>query len=890
MRCAGLLLFLLIPLTLDATGPTPVVVDGLADLSGCDFSKGAPVALSGWWQFAPGELLSSREWATWAIAHSPLEMAVPGLWRDHRPASADLVVYGCGTYRLLLRLPVGTAPLKIRFTNLQSSSLIMLNGQPSGGRGRVSGQRETAVDFDLPFTVVIPGGLTEVEVLVQIANWHNGQGGGILADQLVGEAGVIDRYAMGGLVTEVVVSSLFLFMAVFTLILFLHQGRDWSLAVFAAVALGFAARQFFIGETLGYFFPWIPFDVVLRGQESPAWLICGLLSVYFSQVFPGRAWPWVTRALAGLGLGLTALVWLAPVEVFSAILPLTQIMVFATILNAAAVVVRAWRAGDRFAGVFAGVVALLALPAAIEAAFGGLALPQLAILGFLPFLLVQTLIVAKRFAHAAAEVQSLTVSNARLKQGDTAKTNFLANISHELRTPLTLIRAPVEAIQNGEYGPNLPNTHPVFSLIQTNANRLLGLLERLLQLTRLEGDAAVVLRPVEFLPIVRGYLSEFGTLAHQAGVELVSEFSPYPDPASPVVNLDLRTFETVFFNYLSNALKFTPRGGRITVSMAPIGTSRVRLAVLDTGRGIESEVLPSLFVAYRRVYDTERFGYEGHGIGLTLAREAARALGGDVGVTSTVGRGSCFWLDLPLTSEVPGVPFEPEPFPEALGLATRTEAPEFGAPGPAAHRILVVEDNPDLRQFLSAMLVGYEVILAADGEEGVARLGELPLPDLILCDIMMPRMGGRELFERTRLRSGLASVPFVFLTARDEPEVQLSLLHQGLVGYLVKPFSVRELRARVASVLTFRANQRRALEEKVLAAVRSQTPGPGRPDYPLGASPRELEVLQAVIAGKTDKEIAQLLGISTRTASNHVAALLRKTGLSSRQALSRRYS
>ena len=867
----------------------PLVKEGMVDFSQKDFDEQPLAALDGLWQFVPGRLVAANE-DDWELGSTAIAK-VPGLWCDQVFLGEPGPRFGVGTYRLHLRLPSNPPALKLYLTNLQSASVIFFDGVRVGGRGVVSEEPRAHRAEDLPYTVELPRGRTEVDLVIQVANWHNSQGGGVLSQLRLGTSEAVDQYLAGQMLSEVLVGGLFVFMALFTLILFVLQRRDRSLFVFAAVALSFAARQTSPGATLGFFAADLPFDFILRWQEGSSFLACGFLALYFQLVFPRSGKRFFSHLLAATGLGLGALVWLTPTEVFSATLPLTQALVYLTILNAVVVVTHAWVQREPLAPAFLAVVLFLSLPAATEALLADLALPQLTTLGFLPFLLFQSYLLARRFTLNAVEAENLRVTNSQLKELDLAKTNFLANISHELRTPLSLIQAPVDALMEGEYGKSIPHTHPVFTVVKNNCARLLTLVERLLHLTRLESGQSFNLRTVDYPRLVKSYFSEFESLATQANIAL--EFEQIPVAGRPrwVVRLDPQGFETVFFNFLSNALKFTPTGGRITVRLGLSSQGLARLEVQDTGPGIDPLVLQDLFVSYRKIYDHQRHHYDGHGIGLALAHQTALALGGCVGVESQLGQGSRFWLDLPFSDQEPQDEPSPGPLPPYLKIPA--SAPSLGGTASLAstkNRILVVEDNEDLRNFIAHALSEYEVITARHGGEAAELLAQAPLPDLILSDMMMPVMGGMELFEYTRLRPSLTSVPFLFLTARSEPKEQEALLHQGLAAYLLKPFSVGDLRARIASILALRGNERLALENRLLSVLREGPQAPGKVSYPSDATPREVEVLKALVAGKTDKEIGALLGISTRTASNHVAALLRKTGLRSRQALGQRYA
>ena len=513
-------------------------------------------------------------------------------------------------------------------------------------------------------------------------------------------------------------------------------------------------------------------------------------------------------------------------------------------------------------------------------------------LGLIPFIMAQSFALAKRYTRDTEEAEKLRVSTARLTELDRVKTNFMANISHELRTPITLIKAPVEAILSGEYGESVPKNHAVFGLVQNNINRLLRLVENLLSLTRLESGTEYDLQPTDIGALIPAYLDEFKLVAEKAGLTLELENRCVSQGIKPVADIDTKAFEIIVFNLLSNALKFTQAGGHITVTLDCIQVGHkpvLKLGVADTGIGIKEEDIPTLFVRYQKIYDRERHHYEGNGIGLSLSKETAKAMGGDITVASTMGKGSIFTLELPLSTKKAvqeatgqGMTFE--------GVRPQIENEQEGRPLKEGHRtrILVVEDHAEMRQFIADNLgTEHEIIQASDGLEAKKLLASLPPPDLILSDIMMPGLDGIGLFEFARAEATLTPIPFMFLTARDESEEKIRLLRGGCIDFMIKPFSVGELRAKVSAILALREKERSTLLRRVQSAIDETGAFPALSErvYPENLTVREIEVLKKVVSGATDKEIAEYFGIASRTASNHVGALLKKTGLTSRQSL-----
>jgi signal transduction histidine kinase/DNA-binding NarL/FixJ family response regulator len=420
-----------------------------------------------------------------------------------------------------------------------------------------------------------------------------------------------------------------------------------------------------------------------------------------------------------------------------------------------------------------------------------------------------------------------------LAELDRAKTTFFSNVSHEFRTPLTLMLGPIEDLLLRPASPLAPEDHEKLQLLQRNGLRLLKLVNTLLDFARIEaGRVRASFEPVDLAHITVDLASAFRAAVERAGMRLVVECGDVGEP----VYVDTSMWEKIVLNLLSNAFKFTLEG-EIRVALERVDDAGcVRLTVADTGGGIAAEELPHIFERFRRVEGGARARtHEGSGIGLALVQELVRLHGGRVGVESTEGVGSTFTVDLPLGSA--HLPVErirakhtgastalgAAPFVEEalrwLPATVGTEAlavPELGLTGidedgrvvasggdGVRPRLLVVDDNADMRTYLANLLrPRYEVELASDGADALARARK-DRPDLILSDVMMPALDGLGLVRELRADPAMAAVPVILLSARAGEESTVEGLAGGADDYLVKPFSARELLARVRAHLQF---------------------------------------------------------------------------------------
>lgn len=433
-----------------------------------------------------------------------------------------------------------------------------------------------------------------------------------------------------------------------------------------------------------------------------------------------------------------------------------------------------------------------------------------------------------------------------LAEIDRAKTAFFSNVSHEFRTPLTLILGPLE--ESIAHAHELPEDEQQrVALAHRNGLRLLKLVNALLDFSRLEaGRVQARYQPTDIGILTTELVSNFRSATDRAGLSLVVTAE-----ALEPVYVDRDMWETIILNLLSNAFKFTHSGEiRISIRQSGDGHAAV-IEVSDTGIGIPAQELPLLFDRFHRVEGAQGRSFEGSGIGLALVWELVKLHGGEVAVASELGQGSRFTITLPLGSE--HLPREslldesggPSPLTsgaqyidEALSWLQSPDAAEprlidsiaHARPLPARGRVLLAEDNADMRAYLTRLLeeYGFAIDAVADGEAALAAATREP-PDLVLSDVMMPKLDGFGLLAALRRNPALKETPFMLLSARAGDEARAEGIEAGADDYLTKPFSARELVARVSANLGQARDRReaalRASEVRFRSALQIETVG-----------------------------------------------------------------
>ena len=419
--------------------------------------------------------------------------------------------------------------------------------------------------------------------------------------------------------------------------------------------------------------------------------------------------------------------------------------------------------------------------------------------------------------HTINKELSLTKLQAeKIHELDQLKSRFFANISHEFRTPLTLILSPVEKRLKEVTDPNEISG---LSMIQRNASHLLHLVNQLLDLSKLEsGRMNIRASEIKLNNYLRRLLFAFQSLAENRGIR----FRVLPSPEVSIF-VDQEKFDRIINNLLSNAFKFTRAGEEVVVSSGIFTPTQdfqegfVEIQVIDTGIGIAKENINKIFDRFYQVDGSQTREYEGTGIGLALTKELVELHHGNISVTSTLGEGSVFTIQLPLGSHhlsPDEIGFDDDkPMTNESNEAIHIDLPESTEVGNSVAslpRVLVVEDNTELLNYLQENLKQrFNIMAAEDGEQGI-YMAIHEVPDLIISDLMMPKANGLQLCQQLKEDERTSHIPIILLTARADSETKLQGYRHGADDYISKPFHFDELLVRLENLL---ANRKRVQDK-----------------------------------------------------------------------------
>lgn len=511
-------------------------------------------------------------------------------------------------------------------------------------------------------------------------------------------------------------------------------------------------------------------------------------------------------------------------------------------------------------------------------------------------------LIADQLSTSFADIHVLELERgkaAALAEIDRAKTLFFSNISHEFRTPLTLLLGPMEDLLNDPA--SLENNRYRIGVAYRNALRMQKLVNTLLEFSRIEaGRLEGQFRRVDIGAFTLDLASTFRSAIEKAGMELIAT----AEPVHGEVYVDTDLWERIILNLISNAFKYSHEGS-ITVHLRQAGEA-VEVSVADTGVGIAEDQLEKIFDRFHRVENSGGRSLEGTGIGLAMVRELVRLHQGTIDVTSRVGEGSTFTVTIPVGAghlpadrivQLPMAAIRARQSDAFVMEAMKWVPDEAGTDlvpsgewevsgsevlsdgeirATESYRILLVDDNADMREYVQRLLAPqFTVIMAKDGEEALEKMLTYR-PDLLLSDVMMPKMDGFALLKEIRATPEIQATPVILLSARAGEEAKIEGLEAGADDYLVKPFGGRELIARVESNIRIareRAAALREYTEKLEQSVRKRTQELRRLNSSLEQSNEDLQQFAHVASHDLKEPVRKIRTFTGRLVDEYGAML-----------------
>lgn len=789
------------------------IKNGELDLRGWDAKKGGILSLDGQWEFYPFQLIMENGQPADADSDRASYIQVPGKWNDALLADAS-TPFGYASYRLrLLVNPDDRMNYSIRFPSIRSSSEVYVNGRLLTGSGKVGQSEEAYTARNLPLSTTFTAGENGViEIVVQAANFKDTRSGGIVRSVKFGSEEAISRNIQLSSYMQLLSATIFFIHALYAFVLYWLGSRNKKLLAFSAftlcvtISLSLSNDEKLLSQMIYIEYNWdfrITNAVLLLGALA-------LLDCMDHRRLP--VWRRIAPAHTIVTLGVAAITLCSPVPFVIKLFPVYGVLILAAVIIVLIVTL------SRMIGNLRNNLLLLLSFLALVHHFVWMLVWRgngTSVIHYPVDMILASILFAsiwfREYFRVHAETKALA---ATLQRSNENKDRFLANTSHEFRNPLHIILNMSQAVLDRERPVMRQRSVKDLETILSVGQRLTRILDDLIDVTSLkEGSPQLYLQPIRIQSIVTGVLDMFQFALEVKPVTVVHEI---PDDF-PRVLADENRLIQILFNLLHNAIKFTHEG-QIVIQAAVSGGKAI-VSVADTGIGIEEDMLERIFNPYEQAVSSTTLYEGGFGLGLSICKQLVELHGGTLEVSSEVGKGSRFSFSLNLAKEQEDESAQSNTIqrnvPFRLSNAGMTEPiGNWQEPQENARHtsVLIVDDDPANLQVLQALLPPeeYAVTAVTNGHEALKLLDAKDW-DLVISDVMMPRMSGYELTRKIRKRLTPAQLPVLLLTARSLPADIQSGFIAGANDYVTKPVDALELRARIKSLTTFKRMVREQL-------------------------------------------------------------------------------
>jgi len=825
----------------------PDVVNGVLDLSDWDADRDGPIVLDTW-EFFGNQLLSGADFEGADPPRSDAYLRAPGRWTGLPTPDGPMPAWGYGTLALELILPSPSRGLALSFGNMMMAFELDIGAEHAGGLGTVGTTRDTAYGLIGQTLFDVPDGLERVRLTIRLSNYTERRGGGWRDPIEFGSGSYLGAADTNNLKLAWFVGGIMVIFGLYHLALFAMRPSDRSALWFGLFCLALFERAF----TLWYgFFPQLAgqelFWLVYRVTAFTSFAAGILIVLYTASLFPKDMSGYLYKFEVIFGTAMMFFIFL-PGDIWSHPLIAQSVAVLWLVILlhityvAAMVVIRRRDESTLFAIGWFSFMPLMGLT--VLNVLNLVATGDLSQFGLLFFVVMQALLLSRRFSRSFRQVETLseqlTANNERLQRLDELKNQFLANTSHELRTPLNGIIGMTEALRAGSKGPVSADVDQSLSMIAASGRRLATLVNDILDAEKLRNrDITLSRRAVDLHEAAEVVLQLSQSISGSKGVALRNDV---PTDLA-YVDADENRLQQILQNLVGNAIKFT-QSGSISVGARDNG-EEIEIWVEDTGIGIPEDKFDTIFRSFEQVDASTEREFGGTGLGLAITRRLVELHGGTITVTSELGKGSRFTFtltkatagraDVPaLTPEKERKPGQTPPRPIVLptsplpaAVKRDGQSPEGQAEdapsgnGNGSHPSVLVVDDDEINRHVVANFLGleaYNVLEAENGEAALAMMRDAQ-PDLVLLDIMMPRMNGYEVCRQIRTERDQSNLPIIFLSARDRTEDLVTGFESGANDYVPKPVAGPELLTRVATHLKLLQIQAQMIQKEKLATI-----------------------------------------------------------------------
>ncbi len=821
-------LLILLTLILGCTGQngySPLAHHGILDLSTVRNMDSQLIRLDGEWEFYWKKLLSPADLQGAHPPSSSTYISLPGAWNNTRIAGKKIGARGFATLRLTVLSDGQERDLVLHLENVHCAYKLWVNNTLLAQNGQVGTELQEETVGSISRNVKLTTHKQTMELVLQVSNFHHGRGG-FIAPIRLGPEIIMHSTEKRWQAQILFCIGLVFIMGLYHFGLFCLLRKERAPLYFSLYCLLWAGYLLTANH-----YNWVVFLIVDRSQISYALLnrvqmICFTLSLPFVFSFLRALYPkefhrFVERLVWSLALIFAAMALVSPIPVTSAAIPKYYFLFRALVIayNQIMLVMAMYRKREGAVFLVVGYIVLI-LFGINDMLYDHKIIRSIYLshIGLFIFILAQALALSAKMSRAFSAVERLLSEQQQhireLSRIDRLKDVFLSTTSHELRTPLNGIIGLTESLASGVAGPLNQQVRDNLAMIAASGRRLHNLVDDILDFSRLKyKDIRLHLRPVDLHAVVDTVLAVSKPLVKDKPLAL---YNKVPKTISPVA-ADEDRLQQIFFNLVGNAIKFSDQGEVVVSAVENDG--EIEIVVKDSGIGIPSGKLETIFDAFAQVDDSSARNYSGAGLGLGISRHLVELHGGHLWAESTPGVGSSFRFTLPLSTEIISPMPSDHPPAEVIPMATiSTISEQTVLPAPDAPHILAVDDDPINLQVVRNHLglAKMTVTVAANGKQALALIEQGHVFDLVLLDVMMPKMTGFEVCRALRHRYNPAELPVIMLTAKNQLADLTEGLECGANDYLRKPFAGEELVARVRTQLKVRKSHKLAQENKQL--------------------------------------------------------------------------
>lgn len=806
---------------LNKTKSMPTASKGVLDLAQWNFAQDGPIQLNGEWEFYWNQLLTPRNFAKGSAKKPVLTgyIKVPAPWA-RTVNGRKIPRQGCATYRIILKNAQVPGLFAIEKFNIQLASKVFINGQPLLQDGMPALTLSKSISGNIPQIASIQLDKGQTEIIIQVANYDYVDGGIVTPIRFGLQKDIVQEHDQR-VVFEVTTITMLLAIGLIYLILYLaaymYRRKEPVLLTFAINCILFAIANSLLSERpILYVLPFIPFNVTLKALDFVIFAVLISDAVFLNQMGETILSSRFKNIVVGLfGIYLLMIVAL-PVNTYMSFLfifiLITLTFIFGVLINnivlflqskhqdlgsaGHAILVFAWFC----LAVYTVNLVLYSIGLATNLLFG-----QISIV-FYTISLV--LLLSLRFSHAYRTIEEMSQ---KLIEADKLKDEFLVTTAHELRTPLhaiqNMIQATLDEVAASLDHKQQDNLNLVVRIIQ----RLTGLINDILDFSKIKRqEIQFNWTPVNVAMVVDTAFDVFRYIRPGKNVQLLKSIPDYP----PAVLADENRLRQVMYNLIGNSIKFTEQG---CITVTAMFTEDVCfISVEDTGIGIPAPLHDEIFNAFAQGKTSISREYGGTGLGLSISRQLVELMGGRLYLEwSEPGKGTKFTFTLPVAPQ-PATKHE-KIVSDTKSMGFELQVKERSIQSDAEFTILAVDDEPaNLLVLLNTFAQDpYNVVTARSGEEALEILRSNRKVDLVLLDIMMPKMSGLEVCRRLRQKHTNFDLPILLLSALYAWEDVALGLETGANDYLTKPFDSRELRARVKTFLALKKSVNDALANEM---------------------------------------------------------------------------